>query len=93
MQAIVVPVNNWLEPNVGDGKQEVCHSTQPLPSHCSLQLHLHDSTFSGNWRSPCMQTNSCRCVGKSLVDTAVQGVMGMCEWQKRRRIITSFPAN
>lgn len=23
MQAIVVPVNNWLEPNVGDGKQEV----------------------------------------------------------------------
>ena len=41
-----------------------------------------------------MQTNSCRCVGKSLVDTAVQGVMGMCEWQKRRRIIiTSFPAN
>ena len=42
MQAIVVPVNNWLEPNVGDGKQEVCHSTQPLPSHCSLQLHLHD---------------------------------------------------
>ena len=22
-QAIVVPVNNWLEPNVGDGKQQV----------------------------------------------------------------------
>ena len=41
MQAIVVPVNNWLEPNVGDGKQEVCHSTQPQPSPCSCTCMIH----------------------------------------------------
>ena len=34
MQAIVVPVNNWLEPNVGDGKQEVCQAPETLLSAC-----------------------------------------------------------
>jgi len=35
LQAIVVPVNNWLEPNVGDGKQQVCHTLCLLLSKSS----------------------------------------------------------
>ena len=34
LQAIVVPVNNWLEPGVGDGKQQV--SSNPPAGHNSL---------------------------------------------------------
>ncbi len=42
MQAIVVPVNNWLEPNVGDGKQEVCQASSALsePFTCPALLRL-----------------------------------------------------
>ena len=38
VQAIVVPVNNWLEPNVGDGKQEVSKILDALHSSQSVLL-------------------------------------------------------